>query len=450
MKATKIVAALLVVVAPLQAQQAPPTTQLPAQLTLDEAIAIALRNNGQYLRAANDSGVLQAQSRLAFTRLLPVPGASIGTNAARSGSMSPFGSSTSSSSGTSLGLNLSLTVFDGGRTLQSYRNSKTAVQRGKLDLTDAENNTRAAVINAYFRTQLADSAIALERRILADRRTELEVAELRFRKALISPLDRQRTIETVIRAENSVANAIDALEIAKLDLLAQLGVSASTNFTVVSPIPTYSSTPTLNVDSILQIAREKSPAIKRAQFSLDQTRAQTRLTKNTRYLPTVRVSGSFGRSISDQGYSALFDPTGRNRSVSGSLNISFPLGGLVDFTEHRASNIQANASLADAQITMRDSYLTIERQVRQAILSLQQAYRSLAFAREQVQNTQMQLQVANEQLAANLVTYFAYQQVIDGAAQSQRDLLNQQLNVLTRTIALEQLLGNTPSLSGGR
>ncbi|HEX5764303.1 MAG TPA: TolC family protein, partial [Woeseiaceae bacterium] len=185
MKAMMAIATLLGAVAQLQAQQGAPITaiQLPEQLTLEEAISVALRNNGQYLRAANDAGVLEAQSRRAFSRLLPVPGASIGTQAARSGSMGPFGSSTSSSSGTSLSLNLNMLIFDGGQTLQNYRNSKTAIQRGTLDLADAENNIRAAVVNAYYRAQLADSAIALERRLLADRKTELEVAELRFRKA---------------------------------------------------------------------------------------------------------------------------------------------------------------------------------------------------------------------------------------------------------------------------
>jgi outer membrane protein TolC len=88
--------------------------------------------------------------------------------------------------------------------------------------------------------------------------------------------------------------------------------------------------------------------------------------------------------------------------------------------------------------------LGIKRQAPIAVLNLEAAYRSLALARKIREGYVRQVLVANDQLGVGTITPFVYQQVMDNAAAAERDVLTQQLNVLSRRIELDLLLGNTP------
>jgi outer membrane protein TolC len=130
--------------------------------------------------------------------------------------------------------------------------------------------------------------------------------------------------------------------------------------------------------------------------------------------------------------------------MSASLGVQYSFSQLLDFTSTSFRLKSSNAQLEDQEISMREASINTDRQARQAVLDLQAAYRQLAFTRRLLEGIRLQVQVANDQLGANLISYFNHQQVMDGASAAERDLLNQQLNVLNRTIALDLLLGNRP------
>jgi hypothetical protein len=93
---------------------------------------------------------------------------------------------------------------------------------------------------------------------------------------------------------------------------------------------------------------------------------------------------------------------------------------------------------------LRDQTQNLEMSVKLAVNSLNGAYRQLRFAREQVARSKIQVLVANNELLAAAITPFYHQSVMESAAAAERELLAQQLNVLSRTNELDRLLGNLP------
>ncbi len=430
--------------APLAAQTGVNQQAVPAQLTLENAIGIALLNNAAYLRLGNDSAVTEAARKNRFTRLLPIPSAGINTNAGPSRNTSPLGTSTSSSSGTSFNFGLSMNVWDGGNSLNQYRISRMQIQQNTLSLARQEIALRVQVINQYYQTQQAERSLALEKRLLASREVELKDTETKFRAVLIDFLAFERAKQTIKTAQNNVLNAEDNLVKAKLSLMGVLGITGATNFTLVTPLPNFADSVRLNADSVVQLALERNPDIRQQHSQLNQARMNNTVMRNSRYMPTVRLSANFSRSISRSGYSALFDPTGRNTGLSGSLNISLPLSQIIDFTSTASTMTSSGASVQDAVITMRDLNTSIDRQVRTAVIDIGSAYRQLKFANDNLINAKLQVEVANDGLEANTINYFNYQTVIDAASDAERNILTAQLNVLSRQLILDQLLGNRP------
>jgi outer membrane protein TolC len=134
--------------------------------------------------------------------------------------------------------------------------------------------------------------------------------------------------------------------------------------------------------------------------------------------------------------------------MNGNFGFSFSFSELLDMPSTALRLRQSGASLEDAVISSRDLSIRIEREVKVAIIDLEAAYRNLALANLRVASSRLQVQVADVQLNANLINYFSYQQILDDASAAERDVLTQQLNVLSRRIALDQLLGTTPAFGG--
>jgi outer membrane protein TolC len=270
------------------------------------------------------------------------------------------------------------------------------------------------------------------------------VANLRFLKALLTPLEQDRAVEAVARAENSLLNARDALIQRKLNLLNAMGLGGEPDFTLVTPVPTFGDSVSLNTDSLIAIAMQRNPGLKQQHLALDQTFANARLTRNRRFMPSVRVNASYGRGISESSFGAFFDPGSRSSSMSGSLSFSFSFNQLLDFTSTTAQLKQTSAQVEDAVSALRDQTQNLEMSVKLAVNSLNGAYRQLRFAREQVARSKIQVLVANNELLAAAITPFYHQSVMESAAAAERELLAQQLNVLSRTNELDRLLGNLP------
>jgi outer membrane protein TolC len=121
------------------------------------------------------------------------------------------------------------------------------------------------------------------------------------------------------------------------------------------------------------------------------------------------------------------------------VGVSLPL-----FSRFQTSDViaQASAAAVDAQHDLRTAQLTVERDVRSAIIDLDNAYRSLQLAREQVELNRERQELTHERYRLGGSDFTTLQNVIDRTAQAERQALEALFGFIDARISLEEKLGH--------
>jgi outer membrane protein TolC len=103
--------------------------------------------------------------------------------------------------------------------------------------------------------------------------------------------------------------------------------------------------------------------------------------------------------------------------------------------------VSASTSVQNAQHDLRGARLTLERDVRSALIDLRNAYRSLQLAEENADLSRERQDLTQEQYRLGGVNFTELQNVIDRMAQAERQLLDARFQFITARLSLEERLG---------
>ena len=444
-----IVAAALVTLAaaPLRAQQEAP---VPAQLTLEDAIALARRNNPQHLQVLNNVDVAAAQVRQNFASFLPTlrVGTSTGSNwSRRLTTTGNFGEPlaqpepiTSETSSAGYSLNTEVTLFDGGKMFADLAAARAGEQVADAEIANGENTLRASVSRAYFAAVRADRLVTLEEQLLAFGEEQVRITDEQFRVAAAQQTDVLGAQGDVAAKRRSLATAQAAALKARLDVLEQLGVRGEQMFNLITELPAVVDPEALDLVTLVARALASSPAVLTAMARARQADKQASASHGSRW-PSVTLSGQYGRSSSERG---LFDAWGRfdhnNQGANLSLSVSLPL---FDRFQTSASVAQAEAAADDAHQAERQQRILAEKEVRSALIDLNNAHQSLMLADEQARLSELRVELAQEQYRAGVSTmnFTNLQQIVQSNEQAQRQALEARFAYQNALILLEEKLG---------
>jgi outer membrane protein len=436
-------AALLGSTAPLPAQEA------PAVLTLEEARRIARSSNPEFLRTANDLDVAESGVRSAWGAFLPSLTTSMNFSGSRSTTLTSedfFGDPiespepiTSRRSSASQGISTQMTLFDGGTTLRNLQ-----ARRAAFAGVDAQIETQAIQLDArvsreYFQAVRAVRNIALEEFLLASARDRLERTEQLLRLAARNREDVLGARSDVAQAEQNVERARGDADKARLTLAATLGMSPTTGIAVDTVLPRVFDPADLDVEALVAGALASSPVVRQRESALSAARHSASAARGRR-LPSISANAGYNRGMSAPGFGAFgeFNP-GQNYGFNFGLGVSLPL-----FSRFQTSDAiaQASANAADAEHDLRAAQLTVERDVRTAAIDLDNAYRSLQLAEEQVELNRERQELTQERYRLGGSDFTTLQNVIDRTAQAERQALEALFGFINARISLEEKLGH--------
>ncbi len=446
------VLAALVVAAPARGQPAP---TLPAQLTLDDAIAYALRNSPEHLQRLNDEDVAAAQMRASYGAFLPTLnlGTGFSGNWSRTVRTTDFFGEPlpavqpieSSTSGANQGLSWSLTLFDGARNFANIASAKANQRFVEADVVNAANTLRANVARRYYAAVRAEQRIALERQLESFSTDRLDMTERQFRIAAARQTDVLGARSEVAQKRLAVLNAEADARARRLDLLEAMGVAGEPAFALVTELPTAADPAGLDVEALVVRARSNSPRILAAAARTRQADKQASVSRGQRW-PSISLSGNYGRGTS--GESGFFGAWGKldldNQSAGLNLNVSLPV-----FSRFQTSSqiAQADAAADDARYQERLTRIQVEKEVRAALIELQRTYQALILAEEEASLSSERLELAEQEYQAGVTAFTALQQIIQQNEQAQRAAVDARFNYVTAQINLEERLGGP--LDGG-
>jgi outer membrane protein len=446
-KAVRAVVAAMVLLVCGAGAAAAQETMVPARLTLADAIAIARERSPELAQARNSLNAQGSQVRAGFGAFLPTLTAQLqfaGSDSRTVTGQDDFGQPvelpepiTFQGSSSSQGLFASLTLFNGLRNLKSLGAARAAYASAEDGRLAAEARVDAETTRRFYDAVRTRQVIALEERLLASAREQRDNMTRRFRTASAKQEDLLGAEADVATQELQLARAEGDAQKALLSVREQLALVEPIAFDVAGELPAAWDPLALDADSLVVVALRSHPDIARLDAAASAAHLRAGATRGG-YWPTVRLGASFSRSVNLRSYEALFDFNPQNRSLGFSMTLDWPL---FQGFQTRAQVSQAVADALNAEEALRAARLGRDREVRAALIDLQNAYRGVALAERASVLSAERLRLSRERYAIGGITFAELQILIDRAAQEERQVINARYQFAAAVATLTERVG---------
>ena len=271
----------------LQAQE------VPFQLTLEEAIEIARRNNPEYQAARNDSEVADWSVRSAYGDLLPFANLSSSLSWQGRGEQQ-FGSLTTSQLGFGnepsyyfSSYNAGISYSIGAESLFRPGREKAARNATVALIDQAEANLVRDVTIFYLDVLRQQEGFLLAQQELERARFNLRLAEGQLEVGTATPRDVRQAEVSVGRAEVTLLQAEFAVSNTRLALLVILGAELEQEFTVVSTFVVRE--PVWSEVELVAMALERNPGLIAERANQTVADNDVKMAQSS-YYPSLSVS----------------------------------------------------------------------------------------------------------------------------------------------------------------
>src|SRR6266478_9685157 len=270
------------------------------QLTLRDAVNMALRYNLGAIESGQNAQIARGQRLLALSNLLPQISAGASENVQQV-NLATFGFNKFETAGipnvvgpfsySSVDGSVSQTLFS-YEFIQRFRAARTAEQAAQLSYQDILDVVTLTVGNAYLQIIEADSRIKAQEAQVQNARALYDRAVDQVQAGTAPRIEATRTEVQLHTEEYNLSIARNNFQVAKLALGRAIGLPLGQQFELADTLP-YSDTSSLSVDEALQVAF-KSRSDFRSALASQKAAAQTlSATKGERY-PVVAVNGDYG------------------------------------------------------------------------------------------------------------------------------------------------------------
>ncbi len=406
-----------------------------ANMALNDAVQIALRQNPDILNAIQQIRLTRGQLITVVSQVVPQIGISTGYNQ-NADSLNPnrtsgptrltipnpagaptileLPSSQPASQNQTWNIQFQATqlIFDGGATIAGIKGGDAAYQSAFFSLRSTIDDVVSKVISQFYQVVLNRALIVAQQQNVALLEQQVKDQQNRFDAGTVPRFN-------VLQAEVALANAKPPLIQAENDyrislyqLVRLLGMDyprghpSEVPFNVVGTLG-YSPKP-INTDESIRIAIARNPALKAQRLSI-LTQASNVGVQFAGYLPTLNAN---------VGYQIQNDTT--SSDVSDTLTgWFFGATGSWNFWDGGATY----GRVAQAKAQLMQSKNTYDNQIRTVVLSVQEAISNLQQAKETIDSQTASVVQANEALRLA-------RERLDAGVGTQLDVLNAQVQLL--------------------
>ena len=422
---------------------------VPASLSLEDALRLGREWNPQYRQAVVQADATGADVRAAAGAFFPDLRVSLGFSGSRnvtSVGQDDFGgnididqSRTIERSSSSQGLNSSITLFNGLQNFYNLKSSKAGAEAAYYGV-DAEAVTLDAQIKTrFYQVVAALRSIEIEEEILRIRREDLLTTERLFRVAARNQVDVLGGQANVASQEQQLASAQGEYRKALLQLAEAIGFDEAVDFEVTGDFPEDFDPALLHAETLIDYVLRENPDLLQASASAARADFAASGARGSRW-PSLSLSGGFNRSSSQQGYGGLWDFNPQNQAWSAGLSLSWPI-----FNRFSTANSIAQAAATqDVQHEqLRQTRLRLEREIRSALIDVENFHEQLLLADRSAELGLQRVAMTREQYQLGMTSFFELQQVVAQSVNDARGALNARLRYTNAVVELERLVGRS-------
>ena len=364
-------------------------------LTVEDAVATALKNNYDIKLSANELKVDQQNVSLANAGLLPNLYGSLSQNnniqyskqERTDGTVQELNNARNNS--LTYGVNLGWTIFDGFRMFARYDQLKTLQKLGETELKFAVLTNVSDVMSTYFNIvqqqqmlKALDTAIVISKQRVTTADNRFKIGKAAKLEVLNAQVDLNTDQTNFLRQKEQYENTKTLLnELMARDLTVQ--------FKVVDSVATDDK---LKLVDLMSLAGQQNPQIQIALINKRVAELNLRQVKSTRY-PQIGVTTGylFSNSESSLGFARTNNSRGLNYGVSASINI------FNGFLQKRNENI--------AKIQIESNDVLIKQQTQSINSQLISAFQTYLTNLELVQLEAKNVQIAEQNLDITMEKY---------------------------------------------
>jgi outer membrane protein len=397
----------------------PLSAQVPARrVTLNEAIAMALKANPSAIAAAGSQRNAEASVRSAWGAFIPsvsLTGAAVQLSPATARVNQTTGQLQSGRWQTTEGFNASVDLFDGFQRWYGLKAAHATVEATQALVVAQQQSAALAVKQQYFAALAAieEEVAARAQQVQAER--QLAQSRARVLADAVTRSDSLRAVIQVGQAELALVIALNDRRTADIGLARLVGSS--------DPVTVDTTDVAINAIGVLDsvaLAAEaaRAPSVRAAESSLAAAEASTRISRST-YMPLLTASWNRNASGAGSEFSFVPDPL----AYTGQLRIGVSLP-LFNGFNREAGVVNADVARDNAIATLRDTRLAAAQTLAQALAALRTAE-----AQERIQSSAV---LAGEE------DLRVQQQRYDVGVSTMLDLLTSQSTLVQSRLALVQ------------
>jgi len=386
------------------------------RLTLDEAIALGLRNSPSVkskliaveashadVRAAKSSYYPDFSANANWTHYFEQsrsPGFTIGTNG---DTIDIPGSFVFASDPIRVGLDFTQPIYTFGRIKQGVGLAQEGLNLAQLDLSEEERSLIVDIKRAFYGYILSKELVSVQEETLSQREDALRVAQERYDAGLVPDFE-------VLSAESDVENFKPELISARNQVeLALLAVKDLLNITDVQDYdleligeltPVYFD---FDRESLIDRAIERNYDLKQYRSSINFAQYQASL-KKAEQLPLIKAFSNYTLNSTFNTATGANVYTNWDDLLTVGVNVSIPLSALIPYSRESSEKLKSSLNLAELEANL----ISIENSIRIGIegilLRIQEEEAKIKSSQKTVELSSRLYESASEQFASGYIT----------------------------------------------
>ena len=412
--------------------------------TLKECVELALENNISIKQSMNTLKSNEQDIKAAKGEFLPSFGANL-SQSANFGSAELFSGNFVDRRfySTNGSLSLNQTIFNGFRTLNTYKQSQLNFERNEIELRrlqdDVSLNVASAYLNVLFNIENLETA-----------RYQYEFSQKQLEQVQNLVESGVQPVSNVYDAQANLSGDLQSLTVAQnnhkiaLLTLAQLIQVPSEGFDV-EVIQVEDPSPSIiydDVKPIVEYALNNRNEIKIANKNLEIADVNIKLSK-AGFLPSVSMGYGFntGANFSNLSEdSSFFQQINDNKGHGLNLNVNIPI-----FSRFRNQTAFARSKIQkdNVQLELDKAKLDLEANVQRAFTDAQAALRSYQASTASVQARELSFSNAQERYAIGALNSFELEQARLALINAKALSINAKYDFIFKTQVLDFYLGKS-------
>ncbi len=334
---------------------------LAQELTLEQAITIALQNNHNIQIQKNQIEIAKNQATVGNADLLPKVDISGNYSVSQSTTdiqfvtdPAPQKGLESESKSSGLSANLSYTLFDGFGNIRTYQKLQEQEELAEIQTRLNIESTLMQVINGYFEVLRNQTQLEIVKNTLSISKDRLARLEGSYKYGSGNKIDILNAQVDFNTDSANFLNTKQALENAKYNLNYLLGRDIETNFEVVSSTINDGS---INYESVKNKAISNNANILLSQTNLSISELDKKINQS-RYMPIVAGSLRYGYSGIESTPSVVL--SNKSLGLTGALTLTW---NLFDGNKKRIALQNAKISMDNNELLRQQAVLSIDKEL---------------------------------------------------------------------------------------